>query len=251
MKNNIIWTGFLTNLLGVMLGILLTFGVNALWQHHEEKKKTREILILVRNELKTNKAWFIDQQSIMLTDSYVYQKILDLNGDWSSLPIDTIRQYVSQTTELQFSQLTTSAWQIFQSSEMIQKMTDKELIIRITDCYFWIKKIEELIMTQYWDPKTRSIPAEVDPYKYLDALLDNKQTVFFYTLMTKDDFSSAIWNIFPFIDAIIDYSIMLLDKRGDYLYDMADKDNEIETFIQFRIDSVLQLRDTIGRSIIE
>jgi len=244
MKNNIIWTGFLTNLLGVMLGILLTFGVNALWQQHEEKKKTREILILVRNELNTNKAWFIEQQRIMLEDSYVYKKILDLNGDWSSLPIDSIKEYVSKTTELQFSPLTTSAWQIFQSSEMIQKMTDKELIIRITDCYFWINTIEELITTQYWDPKTRSIPAEVDPYKYLDALLNNKQTVFFYTLMTKDNFSSAIWNIFPIIDAIIDYTIMLLDQRGDYLYDMADKDDEMETFLQFRIDSVLRAKES-------
>ena len=33
------WSGFFTNLLGVILGITLTFGVNSLWQKREEKKK--------------------------------------------------------------------------------------------------------------------------------------------------------------------------------------------------------------------
>ena len=245
MKDKTIWIGFLTNLLGVVLGIILTFGVNALWQQHEEKKKTREMLILVRNELENNREWFKTQERIMREDSYVYKKILDLNGDYSSVPIDTIRELVAQTIALQFSQLTTSAWQIFQNSEMIQKMTDKELVIRLTDCYFWINKIEELIMTQYWDTKTRIMVSEVDAVKYLEVLMNNKEAEFFYTMMSSGVFSSTIWNIFPFIDAIIDYTILLLDHRGDYRYDMADKDEEINSFIQFKVDSVLQLQDTI------
>ena len=237
-KENKIWSGFLTNLLGVILGIVLTFGVSSLWQQCEEKKKTKEILILVRNELETNKEWFKIQEKIMRKDSYVYKKILESKSDWTSIPQDTLAVYLTRTVALEFSQLTTSAWHIFQNSDMIQKMTNKELIIRLTDCYYWINKIEELIMQQYWDNKKKAIPSEPDPYKYFDAILNNKTSVFFYTMMSSDTFSSTIWNIFPWIDALIDYTIMILDKHGDYRYDMDEKDKELESFIDARMDSV-------------
>jgi len=235
--NNKIWSGFFINLLGVVLGILLTFGGNALWQRHEENRKTREMLILVRNELKTNKEWFKGQEKIMRKDAYVFKKILEVKSDWTSIPEDTLIAYRSQTQNIGFNQLTTSAWQILQSSEMIQKMTDKELVIRLTDCYFWIEKIKEFIEIQYWDVKTKTVAPEVDLYLYFDALMKNKETVFFYDTMSSE--SLANWNLFPFIDAIIDYTIMLLDKRGDFRYDMNEKDEEIEAFIQQRVDSVL------------
>jgi hypothetical protein len=38
---------------------------------------------------------------------------------------------------------------------------------------------------------------------------------------------------------------MLWDKRGDFKYDMREKDEEIESFIKVRIDSVMQKNDTI------
>jgi len=64
-NKKIIWSGFLSNLLGVILGIVLTLGVSSLWQQREEKQRTKEILILVRNELETNKEWFKSQEKIM------------------------------------------------------------------------------------------------------------------------------------------------------------------------------------------
>ena len=239
-EKNIVWKGFFVNMLGVILAIVLTFGVNALWEKRGDKKRTKEMLILVRNELETNKEWFKNQEKYMRKDSYVYKKILEAKGDWKAVPKDTLRVYHSQTLNLGFSQLTASAWQIYQNSEMIQKMTDKELVIRLTDCYFWINEIKELIKTQYWDNKIKAIAAEVELYKYFDALMNNKETIFFYTLMSSDGYT--IWDIFPLIDAIIDYTILLLDKHGDYRYDMHEKDKEIESFIEARIDSVRNSR---------
>ena len=235
-KENKIWSGFLTNLLGVILGILLTFGVNSLYQQKEEKKKIKEMLILVRNELKTNQSYFRGQERVMRKDSYVYTKILEAKNNWKTIPEDTLRAYLNQTMYMEFTQLTTSAWQIFQNSEIIQKLEDKELIIRLTDCYFWIGKIQDNIKTQYWDEKILSVAPEIDMYKYFDALMSRKETVFFYTFVSSDDFIN--WNLFPFIDAVIEYTIMLLDSHGNYVYDMDEKDKEFESFIQVRIDSV-------------
>jgi hypothetical protein len=243
-----LWSGFLTNLLGVILGIVLTFGVNSLWQKHEENKKVREILILVRNELTNNKEWFINQEKIIRKDSYVYKKILEAKGDWKSIPVDTLTAYYIQTRSLDMSQLTFSAWQIFQNSEMIQKISDKELVIRLIDCFFWISEIQNHIMTQYWEYKNKSVAAEVDLYKYFDAIMNNKETVLFYTTTTSYE---DIWGIFPNIDAIIDYTIKLLDQHGNYRYDMDEKDKIFESFIEARMDSVLHKKNMIQQSNID
>ena len=244
-----IWSGFITNLLGVILGILLTLGGNALWQQREEKQRTKEMLILVRNELATNKAWFKGQEEFIRKDSYVYKRVLEIKSDWTSIPKDTLEVYISRTIFLGMEQLTFSAWQILQNSEMIQKMTDKELVIRLTDCYFWINKMQELIMKEYWDRKVRALPFETDLYKYFDVVMSNKESVSFYTAMSSG--STRFWNLFPVIDALIDYTMMLLDKRGDYRYDMDEKDKELESFIQARVDSVLRQKDTIPNRTVE
>lgn len=233
------WTGFFPNLIGVVLGILLTFGVNSLWQQCEEKKKIKEILILVRNELENNKYWFKNQENVMKTDSYVYKKILEAKGNWTSFPIDTLHTYLSQVTSWEFSQLTTSSWQIFQNSEMIQKVSDKELVIRLSTCYFWIDEMQKIIMKEYWDKKVKANAFELDPYKYFDVVMNNKESLFFYNSMTMNN---SFWDIFPQIDAVIDYSIMLLDKYGNYQYDMNEKDEEFTSFINARLDSVNQIK---------
>jgi hypothetical protein len=38
---------------------------------------------------------------------------------------------------------------------------------------------------------------------------------------------------------------MLLDKHGNYRYDMEEKDKEVESFIKAKVDSVYQKTDTI------
>jgi len=240
-----IWKGFLINMLGVILAIVLTFGVNALWEKHVEKKKTTEMLILVRKELEINKEWFKNQEKTMKEDRYAFKKMLEAKDNWKTLPEDTISAYLSRTFYMSFSQLSTSAWQMFQNSNIIQKMTDKELVIRLTECYFFINKIEDFLTKQYWDKKMNSIVAEPDPNKYFDALMNNKETVFFYTIMSSDNFHFDIINAFPLIDAVINYNILLLDRHGNYRYDMDEKDNEYESFIEASIDSVLHKKDTI------
>jgi hypothetical protein len=123
---------------------------------------------------------------------------------------------------------------------MIQKITDKELVIRLTDCYFWINKAQEHISKEYWDRKIKAVAFETDPYKYFGEVMSNRESKSFYIAMSSE--TLIFESVFSSIDAIIDYTIMLLDKRGDYRYDMEEKDREIEAFIQARIDSVHQAK---------
>ena len=230
-------SGFLINLLGVIVGISLTFGVNSIWQKHEDEKKTKEILILVRNELETNKNWFKEQEKNIKKDSYVFKKIIEAKGDWSTIPVDTLYAYRSCATSQSFSQLTSSAWQIFQNSEIIQKMSDKELVIRLASCYAWIDIVKGIIIEEYWNDKKRAIVSERNPYKYFDAVMNNKESIYFYESMCIED-NGGFEELFFTIDFYIDYTISLLDRGGYYLYNMDENDNELQAFAKARIDSI-------------
>jgi hypothetical protein len=239
------WTGFLTSLLGVILGILLTFGVNSLWHKREETKKTREMLILIRNELETNKRWFKNHERLMMKDRYVYTKIAEIKETKTplkSIPVDTLKKWHTQMLSWSDYQLTASSWQIFQNSEMIQKMSNRELVIRLTDCYFIINKVRDVIMTEYWDKKKKTNNFDFDPYRFFDSVMKDKESVFFFYIWSVSMEQNNFWMMFPTVDAIIDYTISLLDKDGDYRYNMEEKDKEIDDFINARIDSVYQKR---------
>jgi len=243
-KRGKIWSGFFFNLLGIVLGIILTFGGNALWQKREENKKIKEMLILVRNELKDCKEWFTGQEKVMKKDAYVYRKILEAKDNLTSIPADTLDAYHSQVLGLYITPLTTSAWEIFHNSEMIQKLSEKELVIRLTDCYVLINILHDFILKDYWDTKKKTNTLfDFDPYRFFKAVMKNNELVFFYAKYNPDQ--DGIWKLFLEVDAVIDYTIMLLDQHGDYRYDMEEKDNEINSFVKARKDSVYPPKDTI------
>jgi len=231
---NEIWINFLTNLLGVILGIVLTFGVNFLWRRREEKRRTKDMLILVRNELITNKEIFKIQEEFLKKDGAVYQKILDAKNDLTSIPADTLKEYHTQIQGLHVVPLNISAWQIFQNSEIIQKMTNKEMVIRLTDCYALMVKWHEFISKDYWDIKKKLLTLELyDPIRFFDAVLKNNETHNFFDSFRLD--KEDIWQAFLITDAMIDYTVMLLDKHGDYRYDMEENDNELKKFVEARM----------------
>jgi phosphate/sulfate permease len=231
---NVILSDFLTGLLGVVLGILLTFGVNHLWRRHEEKKRTKDMLILVRNELINNKEIFKTQEELVKKDGYIYQEILESKNDLASIPDDALKTYHSQIQGLMISPLNISAWQIFQNSEMIQKMTDKEMVIRLTDCYAAIVSWHEFITKDYWEIKKKMLALELDdPFRFFDSVLNNNEMHNFFDTFRLD--KEDMWEAFLVTDAIIDYAILLLDKHGDYRYDMEEKDSEMIAFIETRM----------------
>jgi hypothetical protein len=164
----------------------------------------------------------------------VYTKILEAENELTSIPADIIKTYHTQIQGITISPLNTTAWKIFQNSEMIQKMTDKEMVIRLTDCYAWMTGWHEFLTRDYWDTKKKMLLFELtDPYRFFETVMKNNEMLNFYESfrLDKDD----IWETFLATDALIDYTIMLLDKHGDYKYDMEEKDNEINAYVQARL----------------
>ena len=246
-KNNK-WPGFFTNLLGVILGITLTFGVNDLWQKREDKKKTREILILVRDELETNKQWFKTQVKMLKRQSSAYAKLLEADKKWDTIPRDSLIHYRNQILQTSFSQLSSSAWQLFQNSEMIQKISNKELVLTLSECYFFINFTYDFIMSNFWNKRTEAIAMlmyENELYPMLDALVSNREAFYFLNALNQDD---SFWNTLTDIEAFIDFAILLLDKYGDFKIDMSGISKEFAAFVEERTDSTSK-NDTIVNNI--
>jgi len=243
-ENKIIWKGFLFNMLGVIFAIILTFGVNSLWQRSEEKKRTKEMLILVRNELEDNKKIFQKSEKILKSNGWVYQKLLDAKKDISTIPTDTLNEYITRINKISINPLTTSAWQIFQNSDMIQKMTDKELVIRLTDCYSGIRMWFDFISNDYWETHKKMLTIDLeDPLKFFTEVMKHKEYIFLFEMAKTGN--ESMWTTFLMVISTIDYNLMLLDRHGDYRYDMAEKDNEMNEFLQRKIDSVFTKNDTV------
>ena len=227
-------SNFFTSLLGVILGIILTFGVNALWQKQEEKKKTKEMLILVRHELETNKRWFRDQREALKQDSYAFKRLLEADKKWTNIPEDSLEIFVNCVFNYEIQLLTTSAWEIFRNSEIIQKIPNKELVIRLTECYSAISQSYDFVMNLYWNKKVKEIPYEITLYALLDVVMKDKKSLFYLQTVS----GSLYENLLPNIESIIDYSIALLDKFGDFRYDMDEEDKTFNSFMEARVDSI-------------
>ena len=232
------------------MGISLTFGVNSLWQKREEKKRTKEMLILVRNELVSNKNHFKFHEKEMKKDGYIYKMILDAKNDLTAIPKDTLELYYTRTMNIRIVPISTSAWQILQNSEMIQKMTNKELVIRLTDCYTAMNAWYEFITNDYWNVKKKMIFLdEGDAFKFFVTILKNAEFRNFFDKFRVDQ--ESIWMTFFGVDAFIDYTLFLLDKHGDYRYDMDENDNELQKFANEKYDREFLKKDTINNNLIE
>jgi hypothetical protein len=91
-------------------------------------------------------------------------------------------------------------------------------------------------MEYYWNKKISLMPSEVDMYDFLNAMMDNRETVNFLRSISIDEIDLA--EVFAFACAVIDYTIILLDEDGDYQYDMNEKDRKVQKFIrEYRKDT--------------
>ena len=68
------WEGFLMGFISVFLGIVLTFGGEAMISNHNENQDVRNVLILVRDELNTNIEMItdVDEELKKQKDAAVY-----------------------------------------------------------------------------------------------------------------------------------------------------------------------------------
>ncbi|GHV58695.1 hypothetical protein FACS1894182_11580 [Bacteroidia bacterium] len=207
-------SNFSANILGVIVGIALTFGISNYVQYRNEQKELREMMSLIKRELDDNKEWMEKTTQEYRKDFNAYRTVLDVDK-WDKIPPDSIDKVVYQLCHIQLVYTSSNVWNVFQNSGMAHKLHDAELISRISESYYWIETSNTL-WKEY--SKKREVLEHVyevefdkQPYKYMKAILSNRESKRFLEEIVKFkyyNFSDLSEQLIP----VIDYTLYSVDN---------------------------------------
>jgi hypothetical protein len=233
---------FLSNVLGVVVGIALTFGISYLIQKSNEKKQIRETMVLLKKEITDNQAVIGRIKEDFVQTKKAFGVLL--SDEWKNLPPDTLSKHSFNARSVTSYNINRSAWNVFQQSDVIKNFDDKELIVALSELYGNINLMEE-----WWDiycqEKMTAVSTRAsgnDRIEFLEAFLSEKKVYeFMEEIYTFNKYTFEE----PFDDTIdfADYILYLIDKSGNYHYSFKDLDKEFEQFKANRLESSEQPDD--------
>lgn len=122
---------FLMNLLAVIIGIVLTFGITYLVEHIQERRKNEDVMLLVKQDLESSLESiqpFIDQFQV---DSAIFTCVYNYRNHYDEMPVDTMILFVATwLADLPVMSENTIS-EVIKSSQIFEKMDDKQLVVQI------------------------------------------------------------------------------------------------------------------------
>jgi phosphate/sulfate permease len=242
MKKNNFWlwkrfsgtwiSSFFSNLLSVIIGITITFGISFLVEQHKDKSQMREMINLVQKELKANKEWFEAQDTLIAHQISTFKILLDNEENhWKNIPSDSLVLLIEELHTISFSYSSTNSWDLFRSSEIFQKFPNKDLLNVLSQCYFYTETIRhEIIEERYYEEIEKSI-ADIyesdrnNPSVFMESLMKSKKAKFCLreSIIAKDKYH----DIFIVACAAIDMTLDVIKDSGHNFREL-DKDYEFE-----------------------
>lgn len=159
------WSGFVMNMLAVILGIVITFKGEDIISDNQTQKDVKASLQLVYDELDGN------LQTIQYADSLdgvEFQALTFLSkyiGHYEDAPADSLRLYCNVPLYADKYQVSHHALDLLKSSSIFSKITDKTLAYDIIRAYSYFDGVFEAKNT-YSDMKVELLkPVETDEFK--------------------------------------------------------------------------------------
>lgn len=122
---------FLMNLLAVVIGIALTFGITYLVEHIQEYRKNQEVLQLVKEDLQSSIDSFEPIIWEFQLDSAVFSCVYNYRNRYDQMPSDTIMLFVQTwLRDINLMSENTIA-DVVKNSRIFEKMNDKHFIVQI------------------------------------------------------------------------------------------------------------------------
>ncbi|MDR2125710.1 MAG: hypothetical protein LBP63_02615 [Prevotellaceae bacterium] len=225
------WTAnFLSNVLGVIVGIVLTFGGNALIQQHNEKQEIHTMLTLIGEEITYNKNEFVSMQNDYLKTKKACN--IFMSHDWRTMPQDSVWRHVENAMNMYGYTARHTAWNVFQKSNIFTTVNDKKLLVYLSTLYTLIEECME-----WWEihQTERSLTSDIfyNNYYYteknnlfasVDAMLKNEATRKFL------NHPYSYEDIFTNVIDLADYMLYLIDKSCSYQSELKSIDEDFENF---------------------
>lgn len=126
---------FLTDLLAIVLGIFITFGIQGMIDKSQDRKSIRSSLELVRSELEKN------IEDVALIRDYLYEEIksaeylIDHKDSIGYCPADSLSYHTGIVFAEVSLSLSQDAMELLKMSSIFQKMGDNDLSMKIIRAY--------------------------------------------------------------------------------------------------------------------
>jgi hypothetical protein len=228
-------SSFLSNLLSVIIGITITFGISFLIEQHKEKSQMREMIGLVQKELETNREWFEAQDSIITQQIVIFKIFIDNEENhWKNISSDSLVLLLGEARKINYSYNSTNSWNLFRSSEIFQKFPNKDMLDLLSKCYFLTETIQhEILEEHYYKQLEKSTDGlyffyRDNPHTFMESLMKNEQAKYFFRWnIENNDYHNNILVMNALIDLTLDYI-----KDSGSNFKAFDKEYDIGSYLK-------------------
>ncbi len=134
---------YLRELSVVVVGIVITFGLNGWIGHRSEQKEAERYLQMVKTELEENLG-IVQEQFVFYGETRDFAKYLLSAGDQKQLQADSVAKYESLMRTLKIMTYEASAFEALKSSGAMRLIKDEELLKSIIDCYTLLERAKSI-----------------------------------------------------------------------------------------------------------
>lgn len=178
-KNGQLFNNFILNFLAVVLGILITFGGNAIIERNKEARNLKSCLELVSSELRENLKWIDYGDSLLGRQAEAAAFLAKYENDYSKAPVDSLNMMANEPLMICELSFYTDAFELLKNSGVLAKIENKELALDIFHAYGNMKDYLTFFKMFHEHKK-----------QYLEPAMTNKITA----LLAKDRIGAAeLW----------------------------------------------------------
>lgn len=187
--NRFDWASFFSNILSVVLGIFITFGIQGVIDRRAERKDVSSALELVKEELVSNRSSLQEVIDIIALEKDAAVFIRDNKSNFSKIEEDSLIVKNAVLGEEYFFTVTDDALELLKSSSLFQKINDKNLALSIIKAYDYLEASSQAFNTHEKNKASLSKDANVDAFKkaslrvsgaeYQKAFYSSKEADFF------------------------------------------------------------------------
>lgn len=149
------WRDFFTNFLAVVLGIVITLLCNTWIGEHNERKDLRNTLSLVCDELQENLNLLDEIEAQCQLELQAAQYLTQYYDRFEECENDSMRLYCNAPLTVSRYNISDNALELLKTSQLIQKIGNKELALDIIRAYNTIRDEQEVI--NYYDEKKQKL----------------------------------------------------------------------------------------------
>lgn len=140
----------------VVIGVLITFVGSELVTRCSEQKDIKSTMLLIRDELKSNRDQFEDVMSEFNKDKRISTLLMEHDMKFRMIPEDSLRQFGFVLGHFRVFSCRRNAMDLLKNSMLMQKISDKEFLLLLIEAYETLESFRTLI-TQYYDMKEQTV----------------------------------------------------------------------------------------------